>query len=125
MKKREEKQNKSSENKKEFSLITKESLCAVGALFSALAFFILCTNELIFGATIGGTIFDFLIGVFGLCAYPLFLGAFYACGMGLIGKRLIKNRKAKTFVVLAAICLAMVIHTAATYSWEMEGYIVK
>lgn len=125
MKKREEKQNKSSENKKEFSLITKESLCAVGALFSALAFFILCTNELIFGATIGGTIFDFLIGVFGLCAYPLFLGTFYACGMGLIGKRLIKNRKAMTFVVLAAICLAMVIHTAATYSWEMEGYIVK
>lgn len=123
MKKREEKQQKTNTNKRESNLVTKESLCAVGALFSALAFLILCTNELIFGATIGGTIFDFLIGVFGLFAYPLFLGAFYVCGCSLIGKRFVKNRKATSFIVLAGVCLALIIHTVATYSWEMEGYI--
>ena len=123
--KREETQKKTNTTKKESSLVTKESLCAVGALFSALAFLILCTNEGLFGATIGGTIFDFLIGVFGLCAYPVFLATFYVCGMGLIGKRLVKNRKAMTFFALGAICLAMIIHTVATYSWTLDGYIAQ
>ncbi len=125
MKKREEKQQKTKANKTEMKLVTKESLCAVGALFSALAFLVLCTNELIFGAVIGATIFDFLIGVFGVCAYPLFLGAFYACAMGLFGKRFIKNRKAMTFLVVGAVCLALIIHTAATFAWELEGFVAK
>ncbi len=125
MRKKEEKRKETQTAKKESTLVTKESLCAVGALFSALAFFILCTNEAIFGSAIGGTIFDFLIGVFGLFAYPVFLGAFYVCGMGLIGKRLVKSRKAMTFFVLSIISLGLILHTAFTYSWELDGYITK
>jgi len=123
--KREEKQQKNTTKKRESSLVTKESLCAVCALFSALAFLILCTNEFLFGAEIGGTIFDFLIGLFGIYAYPVFLAAFYAFGMSLIGKRLVKNRKAGMFIALGAICLGLIIHTAVTYSWDMDGYIAK
>ncbi len=123
MKKKEVQNAETQKKKKESNLVTKESLCAVGALFSALAFFILCTGRLIFGNVIGGTIFNFLIGVFGVFAYPVFLGAFYACALGLIGKRLIKNRKATLFCVLTAVCLGLVIHTAATYSWSTDGYI--
>ncbi len=125
MEKREEKNKDKEKAKKESNLVTKESLCAVGALFSALAFLVLCTNEGLFGDVIGGTIFDFLIGVFGVMAYPVFLGTFYICLMGLIGKRLIKNRKATAFFTLTIICIALIIHTAVTFSWDLEGYIVK
>ncbi len=111
--------------KKESNLVTRESLYAVGALFSALAFFILCTEKLIFGNVIGSTVFDFLIGVFGVFAYPVFLGTFYICALGLIGKRLIKNRRAMLFLVLTLVCLGLVLHTALTYSWAMEGYIQR
>ncbi len=112
-------------DKKDSSLVTKESLCAVLALFSALAFLILCTKSALFGDVIGGTIFNFLIGLLGIFAYPVLLGVFYLCLFGLIGKRLVKNRRAMTFLILAIVCLGLIIHTAATYAWEMDGYIAK
>ncbi|MBE7084841.1 MAG: hypothetical protein E7368_02160, partial [Clostridiales bacterium] len=125
MSRREEKRKKTNANRKESGLVTKESLCAVGALFSALAFLILCTNEALFGESIGGSVFDFLIGVFGVCAYPLFLGTFYLCGTSLIGKRFIKNRKAFAFFLLGVCCLLLIIHVGATYSWGLDGYVAR
>lgn len=64
------------EKEKRTGIVTKESIGAVGVLFSALAFLILVTRGLIFG-DIGEAIASFLLGVFGDCAYPLLLVAFY------------------------------------------------
>ncbi|MBE7068522.1 MAG: hypothetical protein E7381_04390, partial [Clostridiales bacterium] len=120
MRKKEDKKEKNV--KKESELVTKESLCAVFALFSALALLVLFTNEWIFGS-IGGSIHAFLTGVFGYCAYPVFFAGLYLSITALFGKRFIKNRKATAFIVLATICVALLIHTALTYSWDMDGYL--
>ena len=122
MAKREENKEKVKDTKKESELVTKESLCAVCALFSALALFILFTNEWIFG-DIGGVIHGFLTGILGYCAYPVFLATLYISFTSLIGKRLIKNRKAATHITLALVCVALLIHTAITYAWDNDGYL--
>ncbi len=44
MKENNEKEKTEKDKKKESGIITRESVGAVGALFSALAFFILCTR---------------------------------------------------------------------------------
>ena len=124
MRKREEKTEKVKKNKKESELVTKESLCAVCALFSLLALLILCTRSLIFGE-IGNAVHAFLTGVFGYLAYPLTLGALYLSVTALFEKRLVKNRKAGLCIALTAISAALIVHTAATYSWPIEGYISK
>ena len=62
---------KQEENKqKKASLITKETLCAVFALFSLLALLIMFTGTVIFG-DVGYFICSFLTGVLGYMAYPL------------------------------------------------------
>ncbi|MBO7297419.1 MAG: hypothetical protein J6U60_00035 [Clostridia bacterium] len=122
MAKREEKQEKVKDTKKESELVTKESLCAVCALFSALALLILFTNEWIFG-DIGGVIHGFLTGILGYCAYPVFLATLYLSFTALIGKRFIKNRKATAYISLALVCVALLVHTATTYAWDNDGYL--
>ena len=122
MAKREEKKEKVKDTKKESELVTKESLCAVCALFSALALLILFTNEWLFG-DIGGVIHGFLTGILGYCAYPVFLATLYVSFTALIGKRFIKNRKAATYITLALVCVALLVHTATTYAWEKNGYL--
>ncbi len=119
------KDNKQPVDKKQSDLVTKESLCAVCALFSLLALLILFTNELVFGEIIGGAIHAFLIGVFGYLAYPLFLGVLYLCITSLIDKRFVKNRKAVLYICLAVVSASLLVHTAITYSWEKEGYLVR
>ncbi len=103
------------------SLITKESVSAVCCLFSSLALLILCTDALIFGV-IGQIISDFLLGVFGYLAFPIFLGASYLSVMNFIEKRLIKNRFAFSAITVAFVCLLLLAQTAITYTWEIEGY---
>ena len=115
--------NREEKKRKESDLVTKESISAVCALFSLLAFFILCTDEWVFGPQIGGTIHDFLTGILGACAYPLALGALYLSVMSLIGKRLVKNRKLGVCFALTLVFIALIVHTAATFSWETEGYL--
>ena len=78
------------EKEKRTGIVTKESIGAVGVLFSALAFLILVTRGLIFG-DIGEAIASFLLGVFGDCAYPLLLVAFYISLTSFIGKRFIRS----------------------------------
>jgi DNA segregation ATPase FtsK/SpoIIIE-like protein len=109
-------------NKKESELVTKESLCAVCALFSAVALLILFTRTLIFGI-IGGAIHSFLVGVLGYFAYPVMLGVLYLSVTQLMEKRFVKNRKAGVFIALTVFCIAFIIHTATTYSWDLDGYI--
>ncbi len=119
-----EKEQKKERNIKESEIVTKESLCAVCALFSALALLILFTRSLIFGG-VGVAIHSFLTGLTGYLAYPILFGTLYLSVMGLIGKRLVKNRKLGFCIVLAVLFVALVIHTAITYSWSLDGYAVK
>ena len=114
---------KQEENKqKKASLITKETLCAVFALFSILALLIMFTGTVIFG-DVGYFICSFLTGVLGYMAYPLLLCALYLSVMGLIGKSLVKNKKAGTAIVFTVLFLALLIHAATTASWSMDGYL--
>ena len=106
---------------KDSPLITKESLTAVCALFSLLALLILCTDALIFGE-IGKTVHDFLLGVFGYCAYPFFVGTLYLSVASFMDKRFVKKRYVFAAFLIAAVCLLIVVQTAITYSWEVKGY---
>ena len=106
------------------SIVTKESVFAVFGVFSLLSFLMLCTNDLIFGA-IGGAVRGFLTGAFGFLAYPIILGIFYLSFMGLIGKRLVRNRKAGACIVFTIIFLALIVHTATTYTWDLDGYMKR
>lgn len=116
------KKSELSEDKKESELVTKESFSAVCALFSLIAFLILCTKSFIFG-DFGDAVHAFLTGAFGYFAYPLFLGGIYFFSMALIGKRLIKNRKVGLCVILGIVFAGLILHTALTYSWPLDGYL--
>ena len=105
-------------------LVTKESICATGGLFAVLALFILCTRSLIFGG-FGAAVHAFLTGVFGLCAYPVLAGIVYLCVMGLFGKRLVKDRWLGAMIIVTCCVLALVIHTATTFNWSLDGYLTS
>lgn len=125
MKRKADKQEQKKTNKKESELVTKESLSAVCALFSFIALLILFTRSLIFGQ-IGFAVHAFLTGLCGYLAYPLLLGGLYLSVASLIGKRLVKNRKAGTCIACAILSVAVIIHIATTWSWfDVEGYIVN
>ena len=111
-------------NKSESDLVTKESFSAALMLFSVLAFLMLCTKSLIFGA-VGTAVHVFLVGTFGYFAYPLFLGATYLFCMMLIGKRLVKNRKAGVALAVAIVLFGLLVHAILTSSWGLKGYIAK
>jgi len=113
---------KKGDMKKESSLVTKESICATCAMFCVLSLIILCTRTLIFGE-LGETVHIFFTGVFGYLAYPLVLGALYLFVMGLLGKRLVRNRMLGLCVAVALTLLSLIVHTALTYSWSLDGYV--
>ncbi len=111
-------------NKKEGSIVTKESICTVCALFCFLALLMLCTGRLIFGDG-GSFVQAFLTGLFGYFAYPFALGGLYLSIAGLFDKRLVKNRKLGWGVALTVLFLALVAHSAVTYSWEKADYLAR
>ncbi len=115
----EKREKKNVKNNKENTLVTKESICATLAVFSFLAFLILCA-PVIFGA-FGYGIRAFLTGVFGYLAFPLLLGLLYLSIMGLIGKRLVKRRAIGWMVGLTVLFLSLVIHTAVSYTKFDDG----
>ncbi len=120
---KQEKKEKKSKNKKELRIVNKESFCATVALFSVLLFLILCTRTLIFGE-FGFVVHAFLIGAFGYLAYPFVLGLFYISAFGLLGKRLVKNRKLFLCCVMLALSATLILHIALTYAWfEKTGYL--
>ncbi len=108
-------------------LVNKESICAVCALFSLLAFLILCTKDLVFGV-VGEDIHAFLLGLFGYTAFPAFLAFCYMSLMGLFGARLIKNRKHVALITCSALLLLFSVHTIQTvlvYGWDLDGYLAR
>ncbi|MBQ8395198.1 MAG: DNA translocase FtsK [Clostridia bacterium] len=110
--------------KKESQLVTKESISATCGMFTLLALLVLCTRSLIFGS-LGEAVHGFLTGVFGYCAYPLCLGALYLSVMGLFGKRLVKHRRIGWCVGFSLLCIALIVHTATTYKWSLDGYLTR
>lgn len=111
------------QNKKETSsLVTKESVCATVGIFAIAMLFILCTRSLVFG-DFGVAIHGFLTGVFGYCAYPLVALVIYLCVAGLFGKRFIKDRWLAFNIAVAGYFLVLIIHTATTFKWPLEGYL--
>ena len=121
MRKRDERKNESV-NKKESGIVTKESFCATGALFSILAFLILCTRDKMFGG-LGLAVHNFLMGFFGYFAYPIAIILGYLSLMGLFGKRLVRNHKLGFCVTLMIFSIGLIVHTACTYDWEASGYV--
>ena len=113
---------RNSENKQESLLVTKESLCATFATFSFLAFLIVCTGPYIFG-DLGLSIYSFFAGIFGYLIYPLLLCLGYLSVTGLLEKRLVRNRKAATAIVLTLIFASLIVHTALTFNWPRENYL--
>ena len=125
MAKKEQRKAKSAENKQESLLVTKESLSATIALFAALALLMLCTGANMFGE-LGFAVCTFFTGTFGYLAYPIVAGIFYLGVMSLIGKRLVRNRRAGWSIGLALFCIALIVHTALTFHWfEAEGYLAQ
>ncbi len=110
--------------KKEGSIVTKESICTVCALFSFLALLMLCTGSLIFGNG-GKWVQAFLTGLFGYLAYPAAIGGIYLSVTGLLDKKFVKNRKLGWSVALTLLCVAFIVHSAVTYSWGAKGYLSR
>lgn len=110
--------------KKESQLVTKESISATCGMFTLLALLVLCTRSLVFGS-LGEAVYGFLTGIFGYCAYPLFLGALYLSVMGLFGKRLVKHRRIGWCVGFSLLFVALIVHTATTYTWSLDGYLTR
>lgn len=105
------------------NVVTKESLSAVCALFSALALLMLFTGSLIFGE-VGIGVTEVLLGLFGYFAYPVFLAIFYLSFTSFFGIRLVKNRKAGGLLAACILCIALLIHTATTaFRWDLQSYL--
>ncbi len=117
-----EEKEKKEKGKIDSGIVTKESVSAVCALFALLALLILFTRDLIFGE-IGVAVHTILLGAFGYMAYPIFLLFGYLSVTAFFGVRLVKNRKAAILIAISVALLALVAHTALTFSWENESYL--
>ena len=113
MKENNEKEKTEKDKKKESGIVTRESVSAVCALFSALAFLILCTRSLIFG-TIGIAVNSFLLGLFGYLAYPLLLCAVYVSATSFLGKGFMRNGRAAGAIGVGVICPLLILQTGGT-----------
>ncbi|MBQ9728771.1 MAG: hypothetical protein IJV85_04160 [Clostridia bacterium] len=121
---RHNREKKETVNRKQSDLVTRESLCAVGAIFSLIALLFLITRSLVFG-TMGIAVHSLLTGLFGYFAFPLFMGLAYLCATSLFEIKLVKNRKAGLCIALAIVFAALIVHTATTYSWNLKGYLSR
>ncbi len=116
-----ERENKGND-KRESSVVTKESICSTLTVFSLLAILTSCTRSLIFGE-FGKTVQAFLLGSLGYFTYPVLFGVLYCSVMGLLGKRLVKNRRLGALIWFALLFVGLFLHTALTYSWNENGYV--
>ncbi len=109
------------------SIVTKESFCAVVALFSILSFFILITNDAVFGEP-GRYMHALLMGLFGYMAYPVVLLVAYNCVMGFLGAKWLGKKKALVRLLVTGFVGALVVHTVQTcyiLDYPTEGYLLS
>lgn len=117
----EEKKAEKKQKKNDSGMVTKESVCAVCTLFSALALLILFTRADLFGE-VGLQVHILLTGLFGYMAYPLFVWFAYLSTVGFLGISLVKNKKAATSFTVAVFAIVLIVHTAAGLS---DGSLAK
>ncbi len=122
MRKQNQKNIKTKESRRESLLVTKESLCATFAMFAFLVLLIACTGPYIFG-DLGINIYSYFAGLFGYCVYPVLLAVIYLSVTGLLGKRLVSNRRMATSLVCTLICGVLITHAAVTFTWPRENYL--
>ena len=122
MGKRNGKKANSHEMKRESLLVTKESVSATFTVFSFLATLMICTGPHLFGE-FGLGVYSFFTGVLGYLAFPILLAVIYLSVTGLLGKRLVKNRRAATCIILTLLCIALIVHTALTFRWPRDNYL--
>ena len=109
------------------SVVTKESFCAVFALFSILSFFILITDSAVFGVP-GAYMHALLMGVFGYLSYPIVALTAYNCIMGFLGVKLLRKHKTIIGLIVSCFLAALVVHTVQTYfvwGYTNENYLVS
>ncbi len=109
------------------SVVTKESFCAVFALFSILSFFILITDSAVFGVP-GAYMHALLMGLFGYLSYPIVALTAYNCIMGFLGVRLLRKHKTMIGLIVSCFLAALVVHTVQTYfvwGYTNENYLVS
>ena len=111
----EKEERKNNKKKNDTAMVTKESVCAVCALFSALALLILFTRTSLFGE-VGLQVHTLLTGLFGYMAYPLFVWFTYLSVMGFMGFSLVKNKKAAVSFTVAVFAIVLIVHTAVDLS---------
>ena len=124
MRKQNQKNIKTKESKRESLLVTKESLCATFAMFAFLILLMTCTGSYIFG-DLGVNIYSYFAGLFGYCVYPVLLSVIYLSVTGLVGKRLVSNRRMATSLVCTLICGVLIAHAALTFTWPRENYLAS
>ncbi len=102
-------------------LFTKESVGAVGILFSSIAFLILLTGSNIFGE-LGIAIQSFLLGVFGYASYLILPILFLTSIASFIGKSFLR-KKTVFSVVSTAFFVFLLIHSIETRVLALDGYL--
>ncbi|MBQ8319602.1 MAG: hypothetical protein IJX81_01870 [Clostridia bacterium] len=116
---------KKEKKKNDAGLVTKESVSAVCALFSALALFVLFTRSAVFGE-VGVHIHALLTGLFGYMSYPLFIWFTYLSVFGFLDVSLVKNKRSAGAFTVAVIAIVLIVQTAVGISdgsLASEGYL--
>ena len=108
--------------KRDSATATKESFCAVFALFSALILFILCTKDLVFG-DIGKYVHELLTGTFGYGAYLLMFLVGYNCVAGFFGFKLFKKRAPIVMTIVTLVLAALAVQSITTWNIADEMYL--
>lgn len=103
--------------KKEDTIFTKETLGVVLILFATLCLVCLITREAVFSG-VGIAVNTFLFGTFGYFAYVAMGMAIYYGIVCITGKRLHLSKKLTAFIVLSAVCLALLLHVITTFGFS-------
>ncbi len=103
--------------KKEDTIFTKETLGVVLILFATLCLVCLITRDAVFSG-VGIAVNTFLFGTFGYFAYVAMGMAIYYGIVCITGKRLHLSKKLTAFIVLSAVCLALLLHVITTFGFS-------
>ena len=123
--KKEKNSKKDKKDEKRSHIVTRESLSAVCALFSAFALFILFTGNLIFGS-FGANMTEVMLGTFGYFSYPIFIAVLLLSVSAFMGKKLIKNKMRAVTFVMTVFFVGLIVQTAMTgWLWTTEDYLAN
>ncbi len=108
------------QNKDKDRILTRETVGCVIVLFAAIALIVLITRTAIFGS-VGGAISDFMLGVFGYCAYAVLAALVYAGIVLISGKKISAKKKTAALCLLAFVFLVCLVHTATSQAGGIDS----